>query len=431
VIPVKLDISSIAIQHHLVFSTVFNTMLSQNNPAIKDNIWRKDIHHYQIQMGDGEGIGVGNTRNFFQTMADELATLCEKVLFVPAEEGAIRMVVNPDITIQLLRQHNIRVSDSSDIEYLFTFVGEFLALCVRYDIPINIKLSHAILAQMLYKKSEIDPDEYTLYYMLDMPNTSRPELNLITVINGQDNAEMIGDIGLSFNQRFQLVPTAKDEDLTIENYRQYLALTGEHFLTRRMLPGKLVVNTHNWLQALIDGFYIRNKLRTLNTTVPQLDKLMSGVAISEDKLREWVTADLITMAGTRNTHTEHMFEWLKEIILDMGKSFPYAEIGVDAPQSAEERNTMFLGFIGKLFAFWTGVRRLDMVRPHQVVFIEHTGLPKSATCFYQLKIPSDIPSKKQLYKLLVQAVYGTDGIMDLQGGKKRSAVRRHSKSKKK
>ena len=91
------------------------------------------------------------------------------------------------------------------------------------------------------------------------------------------------------------------------------------------------------------------------------------------------------------------------------------------PTNQEERKRIFLQFIEKLIGFWSGLKRIKTDQTYQV-FVIRGRLPMSSTCFYQLKLPNEVRSKAELYRVLVIAVYGVEQGIGLYGGK-------HSKKK--
>lgn len=390
----------------ILIKTLWNTFKQGNtDPQMFNHLWRTNIDRLRIEVRGSQGIGSGVTRTTLQQMADEIHSLN---MFVPAEDGGTRYVVNPAaIHPSFFNDMGFAsVSTTKDVKEVFWFLGNMFAFMLRFDIPIkDIYLSYAILARLMFKESEIDASEEILYFFLDMPNTSKPDANLL------QRADDIEHCVIEMNGRFNLVPSAENEDITKHNFVKYLSLLSRHWLTRQITPDAR--NTFEFLQAFIDGFYMRNELRRANATVQQLDQLLGGSMISEEQLRLWMQRDLIQFHQV----DEQKKRWFKDIMLDMGDSFPFAEIGEDRDKlSAEERKTIFLGFISRLMYFWTGVRRMSMHNVHQVIMLPSEGLPTSSTCFYQLKLPNNLRNRADLYKRLVTAVYNVESIVGLHGG---------------
>jgi len=412
-----LEVPNKVAEEHRILPSIFSRIMSSNIRIVRERIFRVNIRDIRVNFGNAQGVGIGNTLSFLQLVADEIS---KSDLFVPAEVGSSRYIINPNLTLQMLQDKGFKINDTTDITKLFTLVGEFIALCVRNGVPINISLSRAILAHLLYKPTEIDPDEYTFYYIMDMPQTSRPEISLLSQA---DDIEMIGS---EMNDVLPLVPSSKNVPITKENYRMYLSLMAKQRLTQRNDMNK--PDTSAWLQAFVDGFYIRNKMRTLNTTVSQLDKLIGGIPIAEAKFLEWMTTGPLDTNQARTPYQQELAVWLREIMMDMGRTFPFNEIGID-PQhlTLDERKEVFMSFIGRLMFFWTGVRRLDFEKKHQVLFLAQGGLPLSSTCFYQLKLPNDVTTKPELYRRLVVAVYNVEAVVGNYGGAKRKLKRTHKR----
>ena len=173
------------------------------------------------------------------------------------------------------------------------------------------------------------------------------------------------------------------------------------------------------MQALVDGFYIRNKLRRNNATVKQLDKLMSGVSITEASIRTWLTLDKILIDS--NTPQEaKVGAWFEEILNDAGRSFPMDEFEQEKSSSkskstSKQKKEKFVEFFTKLMFFWSGLRKLNATSTYQVVFIDG-AMPRASTCFYQLKLPKGVANKETLYRKLVTAVYNVEAGVGLYGG---------------
>ena len=369
------------------FARFYN--LLESNTNIADIITRSFIDNVVIINPDREAVGSGLTRDMFQLCADHLVAT---ELFVPAEPGAVRMVINPKVTVESLREKGFIVRSNDEITNVYYRAGEFMAFCVRNDIPINMKLSRAILARILYKQSEIQNEEYFVYMMSEMPETTS---GLFTLLRRPDDIEYAE---LEMNDEFKLV--ANNEPLTIDNYTKYLGLRAKHQLLHQMLPDE--EDTTPWLRAFLDGFYIRNRLRRNNVTINELDDLLSGVPITVENVREWMTTK-IQFPDANNDFKMQVLQILGDSDL---AEFPFDQIGKDATSmTLEEKQAEYITFISKLLFFWSGLRKIDMSKTYQIIRINARGLPKASTCFYQLKIPFEIRDKQDLYRKLVQAVY--------------------------
>jgi hypothetical protein len=367
------------------------------------------LDQFQLRFAnDQAGVGIGVARTAIQNIVDDIHDL---KFFVPAEDGSNRLIINPDMSVAYVRSKGFEVNGSKDLKTLYHFIGQVLAFCVRNDIPTNLNLSYGILSHMLLKHSEIDLDEFVMYYFMEMPTNAHPYIQLLSA------ADAIEDTYLSFNAEFPLKRNNNEnDDVTKHNYKEYLQLRSYYLIGKR--NGEL-------LQDLVDGFYIRNRLRRQNATVMQLDRLIGGLAITEQNIRDWVAADRISNpAGT--PYSTHIVSWIKEIMLDFGEEFPYDEVpNIGEHNTAKQRKEIFIDFIGRFMHFWTALRKLDQNRVHQVSIIETQGLPKSSTCFYQLKIPQGIRSKDVLYRRIVSAVYNVEAGLGLYGGRKTKKTRKH------
>jgi hypothetical protein len=185
-------------------------------------------------------------------------------------------------------------------------------------------------------------------------------------------------------------------------------------MTRQIAEGKQ--DTSRRLKALVDGFYIRNKLRRDHATIKHIEKLLNGLSITEQSIRTWLKGNHIDIRHSDNQE-EQVGTWFREILNDEGRTFPLSEFDKSASKTTlAERKKLFVEFFTKLMYFWCGLRKLDTQRTYQVMFIENP-IPKSSTCFYQLKLPKNVPSKEELYRKLVSAVFNVEAGVGLYGGK--------------
>lgn len=362
-----------------------------------------------------EGIGAGVTRTFIKLILDNIIS---DGFFVPVEEGSQRHVLNPDISVQSLKRMGYtRIKNEEDIHTVYQWIGKFIAMCIREDIPVPIYFSRAILAQMIFKDDEMQPEEYVMYHLMDAPQTATGLVNLMRA--PQD----IEYTGIEFNDEFPLVPPAENAELNASNFRKYLQLRARHQLLHQIRGD--ATDTKPRLAAFVKGFYLRNRLRKQNANVTKLDKLISGNPITIDSIRDWLTPTRITCPVLNESNAAHqqlarILGWFKEILQDEGRTFPFAELGMPASANPppEDRKRIYLEFIGKLMFFWTSLQKLDTVRNYQVIFIPNP-IPKSSTCFFQIKLPAAITSREELYRKLVLAVYAAEAGVGLFGGAKK------------
>ena len=385
--------------------------LIDSDKSYVNAIWQGSMTSYYLQFRGQEGVGEGVTRTAFQMMLDEIR---DTKFFVPAEPGSSRYVVNPAITADHMYSLGYFVSDEEDVQFVYKQIGAFMALCTRYDIPIPFSLSRGILANLIYRHSEIEDDEYVMYYLLEMPQMAS---SLVSILQHPSSIQdALPDA--EFNDYYPLVNNKNNKAITTESFKEYMRLLAKHQLIQQHAVG--AHNTHETLRAFLSGFYIRRHLRKMSVTVSELDRLMHGIGITEQALKDWLTPDRITTDLDTPEHQEIM-KWLKQIILSGGTGFPLDIVDTQPRSSksmSKHKKTEFLNFIGKLMYFWTGVRKLDTSRQYQVIFID-TVLPMASTCFYQLKLPHSVQSKDELYRKLVTAAYNVEQGVGLYGGKKK------------
>ena len=394
------------------------TLLTQQE--IK-NVFRGEFTTFTGRFFGQEGVGVGVTKTFIQMMLDEIR---DDEFFVPAEEGSSRYVMNPVMTKEKLVSMGYRVDTDDDVKGVFTLMGKLFSFCIRYDIPLGFSLSRAILANIIYRDVEIDDDEYVMYYLLEMPQMSSSVINTL-----QDPSSFeVAFEDAEFNDYYPLV--AENKPITKDNFKEYLRLVAKHQLTKQIAVG--ANDTSKNLKAFLSGFYIRKKLRALNTTVGELDKLMHGATITNESIREWLTPGRVTISTT-DQHENQLGQWLKEIMLSEGNDFPIEEIthspaGTQSRSIETRKKDEFIVFMGKLMFFWTSLRKLDNTQRYQIIFVDG-ALPRASTCFYQLKLPRTIQTKDELYRKLITAVYNVEQGVGLLGGKTKKSSKRHTSKK--
>jgi hypothetical protein len=392
------------------FTTVFNGLTaSTTRRPVRDNAFRGLVKNMHVGLSGQEGVGEGVTRTAIQNILNDLKS---DKFFVTCEEGGTRYTINDKLSVSDIRSMGYNVGSEEDVHTLYTIIGEFLAFCARNDIPVDMPLNRGLLAKMLYKDSEIDADEYVIYFLLDMPQTGTSMLNLLR------NPDSIEYTGIEFNDDFPLVPAAENEELNATNFVKYLRLRAKHQLTHTCHPGGSDISLR--LRALVDGFYIRNRLRRANATLPQLDKLLVGVPITLETFAAWLAATPTRISHmARGDQERRVLNWFMEILRDRGATLPLEELNQPEDISAEVRVKLYEDFLGKLMFFWSSLRKLDTTRGYQVMFIDNP-LPKSSTCFYQIKLPRNVRSKDELYRKLVTATFNVEAGVGLMGGKRRS-----------
>lgn len=390
------------------FQALCTDLLNKDKDYV-DSLWQGNMSSYSIQFRNQEGVGEGVTRTALQMIIDEID---DTKFFVPAEQGSARYVVNPAITEDYLDSLGYFILGEDTVRSIYKQIGAIMALCTRYDIPIPFSLSRGILANLIYRHSEIDEDEYVMYYLLDMPQMAS---SLVTMLQHPSSIkDALADT--EFNDYYPLVKNKDNKTITTENFKEYMRLLAKHQLTHQHAVG--ANDTYENLRAFLSGFYIRSKLRQMSVTVSELDRLMHGQVITENTIRHWLTPDRIVSDSDAPEHQQILL-WLKQIISSGGKDFPLDAVDAQPHSSStsKHKKTEFLNFMGKLMYFWSGVRKLNPSKQYQVIFIE-TVLPMASTCFYQLKLPYTVQNKGELYRKLVTAVYNVEQGVGLYGGKK-------------
>lgn len=351
------------------------------------------------------GVGLGVVRNFLQGLANELDMY--KILAPPLVSGEEikRYIINPNfVPDDNFKQHSdMSFENEEDFITLYKFVGHILSLILINNVYLNFKLSYHILANMIYQKSQIKDEDYVGFAMMDFPVEFNMFNNLMISPNTIEHAS------LPYNPD----PSSIDERLvTIENFRSFLILRSKH----RYLHSLTENDMTRRFDAMVKGLQpVKVAIKALNNTrvtIPMLDNLISSLRIDDETLSR-----LIEHIKTRIVNQSPKFqENIVSILNDKGKTFPYAEIGIDqAPTKAKEQQVIFDRFLGNLLAFWTSIRNYDSTFNYKIIIkppteISQQGtaemLPTSHTCFQELEIPNTYHNNRdKLYKKLVQAAY--------------------------
>lgn len=358
-----------------------------------------------VKFVDQKGIGEGLTRTFIQGCLDNIM---EHGFFIKTDELSNRYLLNPELTIDNLRRYGYQIDNESQILFIYEKIGTFFQYCMISGYPIGFYLSRSLLYKILKPKKTPTSDTLVLYYLLEMPSISSGIINLLR------HPETIKDTGLEFNDDFPLVET--DAPLSADNFRSYLQLRATHQFTQQLYPKSY--NTHSRIESFVSGFQrFRRQLIRHEMTVPELDKFLCGKSITLKSFVEWYNdPSNLTYSITVLENPTPLKDWFETILRDNGETFPYAELGMERPSTKEARKTLFLEFIVKLLAFWSGLRTLQSGIRYQVTAIDNP-VPKSSTCFYQLKLPKAVPSRDELYRRLVMAIYGVEQGIGSAGGK--------------
>jgi len=366
-----------------------------------------------IKFINQKGVGQGVTRTFIQGCLDNII---EHGFFIKTDELSNRYVINPDLTLEKLQALGYQVRGESEIQFIYEKIGAFYQFCMISGYPIGFYLSRSLLYKIIKPKKTPASlsDTFVLYYLLEMPSISAGIINLLR------HPETIKDTGLEFNDDFPLVET--DAPLTADNFRNYLQLRTVHQYTQQLYPRAF--NTHSRLEAFLNGFKLyHHKFKAYDMTVSELDKFLCGDSLTLESFMEWYSESPITYSISVLESPTPLKEWFDSILKDNGETFPYIELGMERPSTKDGRKTIFLEFISKLLAFWSGIRSLQTSIRYQVIAIDNP-VPKSSTCFYQLKLPKNLPSRDDLYRRLVMAVYGVEQGIGSAGGKGKHSQRK-------
>lgn len=353
------------------------------------------------------GVGTGVTRTFIQNCVDAVANNYasddpyQQVKFFVRIPETNRYVINPKMNVQHARYLGYNVQNDADLANLYTQIGRLFAFCLRDDMPLPFNLARAIYANILYKATDITPEMYAFYYIMD----SDQELsnNIIKMLRDPDTIEYLGlYIG--------------DDEVTPSNVIKYVHHTSKQKYLHNLYDG--AADTYPLLKAFIKGFYVRNDLRINEVSVPELERMMCGSSVNIKNIRAWLKMrNNINYIGS-TPQQQQILDWFKEILHDMGKTIPLESVETvmkrSSPNSQLKRQDAFVLFFMQLMFFWTSYKRINMDMVHRVTFERtDTSLPTSHTCMYALCLPTlKINSKMDLYNALITAVFAVDSGVD-------------------
>jgi hypothetical protein len=395
-----------------------------------------------------QGIGPGVRRSFIQRLLDELSIY--KIFISSSDESTQRYFINPKFTPddQFKRISNTRFAQEEDYVEFYTFVGHVLNFILMNDIGLKIKLSHNILAHMLYKHDEITDDDYVGYAMMDFP------IEFNTFINLMKNPDWIEASDITFNDTYPLKAT--DDPVTPANFREYLQARYKYRYLHRLFSNEQqpdAPDVYDRFKGFAKGMQtVRKYLRSENVTVTMLDKLITFGEVSQE------TVDLLIANFTRAMNAREQtpeVRQLKDIMVrilrDNGERLPYDVLGVERPSTENGRQEEFFKFIDRLLMFWTSYRHYAPGFNYFMIVSEPENLdagrrirqrrpltdqdrqnllPEAHTCFQRVDVPSTYYNNfETLYRKLVQASSMVEaGIGNYGGSKKKSKSKSKSKS---
>lgn len=402
------------------FSTVFNS--SKENIDSIAAFFRRN--NWVIHVEGHEGIGEGVIRNFIQNCMKQISNNPrssnpdERVkFFTPLYAGSNRYVINPNISVEQARRLGFDIQTEDDLCRIYKCIGQLFAYCARFGYPIPIYLPRAMLAHILYKQTDITPEMYVFYEILDGDPQVRN--SILDLIRNPEHIEMSG-----LYDDLMLLDSHNETEVTPDNFIEYISRKHKHTVMQQLEKGS--PNTKKYLDALMSGIYIRKGLQLEKVTVRELDKLMFGLEISYNNVREWVRrTGRIDYIEPSTDYQRNVLTWFQEILNELGATIPVDQVPVEDDDVEEElsgsastknKKRAFVRFFARLMQFWTGYRKIDTTIIHQVRFERPTGLPTAHTCFNQLCLPGDIVSKEDLYNKLIDAVYNVEMAIGMLGG---------------
>jgi hypothetical protein len=399
-----------------LLNNLFRT--KQHNNIV--GLFKKQYTYNEAQMYihyiNQQGIGIGNVNNF---VTSAIAEIERAKFFVPIEKDSTRYVVNPKMNVQLAKHNGFtHVKTEADVALIYYSIGELFALLTRFDVPVPFHFAHEILASLIYSDKEISPEMHLMYHFMD----EDPE-RVYYVIQLMRKPNDIEYVYMNMNDDYKLKPNVEEELIDRNNFMEYWKLYARHKYLRQLTPDS--PDIYEYTKAFVSGFYIKRMLNKNNVSVRELDYMMSGTSITIRAVQEWANTPSVLRvlrSGNDNQKEEQIFEWLVEIIKEVGATFPIDYPGAakfireveqdenDAGKSSsgsagtKRKQKVFMKFFMDLIHFWTGFRKIDKTHVYQVIFERANGMPTSHTCFKQLALPRNIESKEALYIKLIDAI---------------------------
>ena len=424
-------------------------MLEQTNINIYKNFFRYKLDNFKIRnfhVINGistylEGVGIGVTIDFFQGIIDELTSL--NIFIKP--EGSDRYFLNPymdvnkifmnvikgrldTISIPLFVNHVIANNEFNYRDF-YIFIGNLLSFFIFNDLGFNFRLSTALLAKMIYKIDNINNTDLISYAAFDFPDEFNTNFaNLMRGV-GPADFDYIQSIDMNFNDVIDIedpndYKKILDHQITDSNFINYLELYSKEILNNPLKNDKrsgLIKHINNlyYYDGFIKGFnYMKHHVfKKIKPTIFILDELLYKNISKKDiiKLINKFTAVMIEKID-RLDHVNKgkyniVFQNIISILNDNGETFPFEEIGID--HRPDDYINYFLQFIEKLIRFWTGFGYINLDLNYQFKIINKTAykLPQSHMCFAEIDIYTIndvLPTKEELYKLLVISSFGGD-----------------------
>lgn len=377
------------------------------------DIFRHHMQRIQVQYRGQDGVGIGVVRTMIQNCVDEIKR-CK--FFSPVYPGSNRSVLNPNLTVQTIKDMGFNVHNEADVLKLYEFIGTFFAFCIRFEAPVPIYLARMVIANILYKPDDIKQHMSIFGYLIDCD----PE-NVNSFLHMLRKPAEVEYAMRDYNDEYRLIDNSKPENpVDGSNFLDYLDRLSKHKFLHQI--EKDAFDTNARFHAMMKGLYVKNALRDAKLTVLDFDRIFSGKAITLKTIREFVGNTNHVYCTSTNKREVRVYSWFMDILQETGKTIPMDDVPVGdsfksesssshssqrpkEPTPVRKRNHAFLVFFMHLMHFWTGYRKIDIENRHQVIFERNDGLPTAHTCFRQICLPRNAKSKADLYKRLVTAVF--------------------------
>jgi hypothetical protein len=430
-----------------ILATIFKRWTFIQNPIARQRFMLFTLNALNVNYQGQQGVGPGVVRSFVQRLLDELSIY--KIFISSSDESTQRYFINPKFTPndQFKQISGISFAKEEDYVQFYVFVGHVLNFILMNDIGLKIKLSHNILAHMIYKHEDITDDDYVGYAMMDFP------IEFNTFINLMKNPDWIEASDITFNDTFPL--KEMDEPVTPANFREYLRARYKYRYLHRLFSNEQQPNApdvYERFKGLVKGMQtVRKYLRKENVTIPILDVLITFGEISQETIDLLIANFTNTMnAREQTSEIQQLRNIMVQILKDNGEQLPYDVLGIERPSTQDKRQQEFFKFIDRLLMFWTSYRhyapgfnylmivsnaenmdagRRILQRRPLTDQDRQNLLPEAHTCYQRIDIPHTYYNNfETMYRKLVQATSMVEaGIGNYGGSKKMSKIKTKSK----
>lgn len=405
-----------------------------------NNLFKYTLYiHYKDNIGIDAG---GLIRQFLTKCSEQLISFN---ILKETEPGSNTYILNDKPTNDIYKNPGF-----------YKCIGGFLRYCILFGIKHPFHLSRALLAQILYKKSDITKDEYVMFYLLDFPSSNTEIVGTLKEAKVLKHIELEKDTGLkSFSTEKQrhlsLIKSSKSSEYIVDNllknsntssnhhYRprkvksiggassssKYLSETNVASYFRKKAYSVLVGNMSKEVADFAAGFnnsshkfYYDNQI-----SINQIDAIITGFEVNVPAIirhikdynivqceheRQNSRFPLLKMSCNYKLPIQH--KWFIDIL--EGK-VPYPKDLVTKNRQFFEDDKLFQDFdkfLISLLYYWTASKSYNDRFEYKLKLFEdkQDRFVVAHTCFFEIEISDKIKSAKELYYRLLIGMQSID-----------------------